>query len=295
MYKHFVLMLSLVVVCGCGDSIEPESNPANPKPDVKKESDSKPETKKEVPKESSKNEKTKTAKVDAKNRDWSDLRGTITFNGDFVPPPPLKEKGESVANAEVCTANDIPDEELLVDPKSKGIANCVIWLDRSRSLKIHPDLKIPGDIEVTVDNKNCRFVPRIVVCRTDQVLRAINSDNCSHNVKTNFIKNKNDNPILPPKNVVGMTFKFTESEILPMPIECNIHSWMKGYCHVLDHPYFAVTDKDGKFEIKNLPIGMHKFIIWHEKAGFLTRKHQIEIQAGKTFEENLSYDKNNFK
>ena len=55
----------------------------------------------------------------------------------------------------------------------------------------------------------------------------------------------------------------------------------------------AVTDKDGKFEIKNLPVGQWEFVCWHEKASFLTEvvragkraewkrgRVQVRIQAG---------------
>jgi hypothetical protein len=54
-----------------------------------------------------------------------------------------------------------------------------------------------------------------------------------------------------------------------MALSCGSHPWMKGYGWCFDHPYFAVTDKDGKFEIKNIPAGARKFILWHEKDGYL--------------------------
>ena len=49
---------------------------------------------------------------------------------------------------------------------------------------------------------------------------------------------------------------------------CGSHPWMKGFGWCFDHPYFAVTDKDGKFEIKNVPAGNRKIVIWHE-TGYL--------------------------
>ena len=62
-------------------------------------------------------------------------------------------------------------------------------------------------------------------------------------------------------------------EFLPMQVKCDIHAWMKAYWLVLDHPYMAITDKNGKFNIEKIPEGEHEFIVWHERIGYLdTRK-----------------------
>ena len=52
-----------------------------------------------------------------------------------------------------------------------------------------------------------------------------------------------------------------------MPFKCDVHGWMNAYVGVLDHPYFAVTDKDGKFDLKTLPPGTYTIEAWHEKLG----------------------------
>ena len=50
---------------------------------------------------------------------------------------------------------------------------------------------------------------------------------------------------------------------------CDIHPWMKAYWMVLDNPYFAVTDDKGNFEIKNVPAGTQKVVVWQEACGRL--------------------------
>jgi hypothetical protein len=53
-------------------------------------------------------------------------------------------------------------------------------------------------------------------------------------------------------------------------ISCNIHGWMKGHVRIFDHPYYAVTDKEGKFEIKGVPAGTWHAVVWHEGSGWGT-------------------------
>jgi Carboxypeptidase regulatory-like domain len=56
-----------------------------------------------------------------------------------------------------------------------------------------------------------------------------------------------------------------------MPFKCDVHSWMNAYLGILDHPYFAVSGTDGKFEITNLPPGTYTIEAWHERAGTQTQ------------------------
>ena len=59
------------------------------------------------------------------------------------------------------------------------------------------------------------------------------------------------------------------AERLPAKVACPIHAWMVGYMVVKDHPYVAVTDAEGKFEMKNVPKGEWTLRIWHEKPGYV--------------------------
>ena len=62
--------------------------------------------------------------------------------------------------------------------------------------------------------------------------------------------------------------QFTAAEASPSKLECSIHPWMNCYLLIREDPYAAVTDQDGKFMIKNLPVGEHTFKVWHQ-TGFL--------------------------
>jgi hypothetical protein len=56
-----------------------------------------------------------------------------------------------------------------------------------------------------------------------------------------------------------------------VPFKCDVHGWMNAYMAVMDHPYYAVTDAEGKFEIKSLPPGTYTVEAWHEKAGAVSQ------------------------
>ena len=62
-----------------------------------------------------------------------------------------------------------------------------------------------------------------------------------------------------------MTPAFKASK-LPVSVTCNIHGWMKGNMRVFDHPYYAVTDADGKFEIPQAPVGSYKIWYWSDSG-----------------------------
>jgi plastocyanin len=49
--------------------------------------------------------------------------------------------------------------------------------------------------------------------------------------------------------------------------ECDVHGWMQGHLAVVDSPYYAVTDENGKFSITDLPAGTYHVKVWHEYLG----------------------------
>jgi hypothetical protein len=80
--------------------------------------------------------------------------------------------------------------------------------------------------------------------------------------------------------------KFIKPEIM-IPVKCNIHSWMHAYIGVVDNPYFAVSNDDGKFEISNLPPGSYTVGVWQEKLG--TQEQQVTIGPHGNAEVNITY------
>ena len=120
-----------------------------------------------------------------------------------------------------------------------------------------------------IDQKECRYHPHVFGMRVGQPLEILNSDPTLHNIhalpKANAEFN-NGQPIQGMK----MTHTFDKPEVM-VPFKCDVHGWMNAYVGVLDHPYFAVTDKDGKFELKDVPAGTYTIEAWHEKGGAMTQ------------------------
>src|SRR5437867_2347257 len=77
-----------------------------------------------------------------------------------------------------------------------------------------------------------------------------------------------DGTILDETLLVNPKTKDLKAQKLPLPLECNIHGWMRGRLLVVNHPYFAITDEDGNFEIKDAPVGKYKIMIYHETIGY---------------------------
>jgi hypothetical protein len=88
---------------------------------------------------------------------------------------------------------------------------------------------------------------------------------------------------------------FTTPERTPFEIRDDVHAWMRGVLLVVDHPFAAVTDEAGAFEIGDLPAGKYSFRVWHERAHFLDKELTVDIRQGETTKRALSYKFDRFE
>jgi hypothetical protein len=259
---------------GCGNSpaVPPDSH-VEAKADTKKDS---------APSEA----KTDTA-PSAKAEPWGTVRGRVTWDGKELPNlPPLKVTND-VAH---CTSKGpIPDEKWGINKDNKGVKNVYVWLidpgDPKAKLKVHPSLKEPREKEVVIDQPCCKFEPHAVALREGQVLVMKNSSPVSHNFY--YVDKKGgDNRVIASGDKWAITLAASH---IPITGKCNIHSWMTATVGVFDHPYFALTDADGQFEIKDAPAGKYKIVMWHEDGGWVLGDRNgkpVEIKAGGVTEVN---------
>ena len=223
----------------------------------------------------------RSAAIAADDESYGSISGQFVFEGD-VPPRPLlfKAGDQKVKDPAICAAVDMPSDELIVDDATKGIANVFVFLPKAKA--IHPKLKISGTKEVVFDQKGCRFVPHALFARTDQKVLVKSSDACAHNTHTFPVRATPVNFILPPNSRDGIPVPNRIPDVQPIEVKCDIHPWMKAYWLILDHPYAAITDSDGKFTIADLPAGDYEFRVWHEKIGHLDKAWKVTVEAGKT-------------
>lgn len=136
--------------------------------------------------------------------------------------------------------------------------------------------EIPAS-EVVLDQKGCKYVPRVLGLRVGQPLKVANSDPTDHNIhpvpKTNNEWNQSQLAGQSP-----ITRKFAREEIM-VRIKCDKHPWMIAWVGVLAHPFYTVSGPDGTFAIKGLPPGEYELEAWHEKYGARTTKVKVSEQA----------------
>ncbi len=212
---------------------------------------------------------------------YGTLKGKVIIEGWNSKLTPLAIKGKANKDPTVCAADgNIPDQRMVVGPNGE-LANVFIYLRKM------PKGGIPsGDLPVKkFDQKGCIFLPHAMVYQAGQVVRVLSGDAVPHNTKTDPKRNSGENFQVPANDRDGANkINLASGEQAPFLVQCSFHSWMKAWHLVLDHPYGAVTKKDGSFEIPNLPAGKHKFRIWHENANdknrLLDGGFEITIEAG---------------
>ncbi|WP_166820349.1 methylamine utilization protein [Thalassoroseus pseudoceratinae] len=196
--------------------------------------------------------------------------GTLTGQFLYDGPAPNREKLELNKDIEYCAPHNLKSEELIVDPQTRGIKNIILWLDtKSSGQKPKFESAPEHSKQVVFDNKNCRFNPHISVLMTTQKLLVKNSDPIAHAALVNAFVNDPLNAVVNAKSTADTTYNLPYVEPLPIKITCPIHAWMSAYLVVQDHPFVAVTDANGQFEIKGLPPGEWTFRVWQESCGYV--------------------------
>ena len=218
---------------------------------------------------------------------WGTLKGTIKLAGNA---PEASYLSTSNKDGAVC-GSQVPNETLVVDPASKGIANVVVFARKVSRVK--EELAKPPTAEAVFDQKGCLFLSHVLVVRTKQPLILKNSDAVGHNTAGAPPGNPPFNPLLPAGSTAP--YQFVKQLSSPSEATCSIHPWMKAYLMARDDPYFAVTKKDGTFEIPNLPAGEDiEFQVWHERATSLTAgkvaKGRVKLKLAENGTEDLQVD-----
>jgi len=114
------------------------------------------------------------------------------------------------------------------------------------------------------DQKNMSFVPHVLVVLKGATVQFLNSDPVGHNVYWSSISGNKKLAHNMGTWPQGQQKSFTFSDLGVASLLCNVHPEMSGYVVIVPTPYFAVTDKEGNFEIKDVPDGSYTLKTWSE-------------------------------
>jgi hypothetical protein len=188
------------------------------------------------------------------------INGTVAFAGTAPEKSPI-----SMTADPVCASSnpDAHTEDIVVN--GDKLANVLVYIKEGKAgdknitgYKFDPPAQA-----ATLDQHGCHYVPHVQGVQVNQNFNVVNSDPTAHNVNVDAKQNEKFNQGQSP-GAAPIVKQFKRAETV-IPVKCNQHPWMRAYVGVLPHPFFAVSDASGKFEIKGVPAGTYTLVAWHEK------------------------------
>ena len=187
---------------------------------------------------------------------------TIKGNVRYTGAPVEKKKVPMTIDQYIC-GKEKEAEDLMLS-SNNGIRNAVVWL-QNLPAGAKRDWNLPP---AKMDQKQCSFIPRVVVVPVGGTVEFLNSDRLLHNVRSVGKENPPFNRAQPHGRAISFVFK--QPEILR--VDCDLHSWMRGWVVVAEHPFYAVTNDQGEFILENVPRGKYTMQVWQESLGNVTQE-----------------------
>lgn len=190
------------------------------------------------------------------------IKGTVRLT-KAVELAPLKIN----ADIETCAAAKV-SPRLVFDKETLAVGNVVVFLDKiENGKKVKP-------ANVVIDQLACQYTPHITIVPAKSKLNFTSSDKVLHNV--HVWKGSIDKPHAKTKDVLNVAMKDNTVPKTPLSrrtmrkpgfyfVQCDAgHYWMSAYIIVTEHPYYALTNAKGEFELKDVPEGTYTLRFWHE-------------------------------
>lgn len=194
-------------------------------------------------------------------KDGGTIRGTVNVEGKLGKLQPL----QVTKYKEVC--KDVPNESLVVGP-GQGLRYAVITLEG-----IVKGKAVEKEAVHELDNLRCRFMPHVSAASVGQFVVLKNSDPILHTAHASFSGEQ------PQFNVGLYPGRVSRKPLITagvVKIRCEVHPWMTAYIVVTDHPYHAISDIYGEYELSDIPAGVYQVKVWHESLG--TQDKRIEVK-----------------
>ena len=198
--------------------------------------------------------------------------GTIKGNVRYAGAPVERKKLPVTIDQYLCGKEKEAGD--LVLSSTNGISNAVVSLNG-----LPPGAKVAGNpARVKMDQKQCVFVPRVVVVPVGGTVEFLNSDRLLHNVKSGGKENPSFNRAQPHARSISISFRSPEL----LRVDCDLHSWMRGWVVVAEHPYYVVTSEEGEFVFEKVPPGKYTLQVWQETLGMVNQEVTVAGEGSQT-------------
>ncbi len=206
------------------------------------------------------------------------VQATVKFQGSAPAAKTVRMDADPVCQEQHATA--VQSEEVVVN--GNGTLKNVFVYVKDGVKGSYPAPATP----VTLEQTGCGYHPHVFGLQANQPLDIVNNDATLHNVNAKPSTNVPFNIAQPVKGMKSSK-KFAKPEVM-VKFKCNVHPWMGAYAGVLDHPFFAVSDDQGRATISGLPAGTYTLQAWHEVYGVKTQTVTVGDGEKKTVEFSFS-------
>lgn len=166
--------------------------------------------------------------------------------------------GSLEAYVATTVGNPVEDSAVIIEPIAKAVA-------RRHST-------------ATIEQRDRELAPYVTIVQTGAAIDFPNRDPFKHHLYSFSPAKRFEIKLYAGKPAQPVVFD-KPGEVA---LGCNIHDWMEAYVLVVDSPYFAKTDSNGRAFITNIPPGHYRLRLWHPRQKSEPPLREIEIGVAPT-------------
>lgn len=199
--------------------------------------------------------------------DGGTIKGQAIWKGAIPKVPPLRV----FADMDTC-GTEAPSPALRIDPATNGIQQVLVYLEHvERGKAAEPTYRLhmgkrEGKREADLATQRCQFQEQIFPFVRTAEITIVNFEAILHNPHLFSEKRASLFNIAMPTPDREIEITLPRARGIGLRLQCDVHVHMNAWAAALDHPYFAVTDEQGRFEIRGIPPGSYTLVAWH--AGY---------------------------